>query len=362
MAFHFVVPVWGPKYTRVFLDAALPAQLAARNLGALRDPDRAVYRIFSTLEDLEVIRGASSFRRLEALLPVSLHRIELAGDRRYGLMSACHREAVRLADLEAAGLVFLNADLVLADGVLEALETWAAAGVRVVECASVRVEQAAAVRLLRERWLEPASGAIVSSPRQLVGLALDHLHPNAAAHLWDASARAALIPANLLWRIDGEGFLLHCFHLHPLMVVPERRGVSFHGTIDDDYVEAAAPDPATTRVVTDSDELFFCELSDESHPPGGTIAGGSTLALANWIRRATRPRHRRLAAIPIRLHRGERTLARWEPVEREAALLLGRSMRLAERLPFSVPTRLSPLLRGLERGIRWPERWSPGPG
>lgn len=358
-ALHFVVPVWGPSYTDVFVNAALPAQLARRNLGALRFPGRAVYRIFSTREDLAVLRAAASFRSLDASVCVEIHEVQLGSDRRYGLMSACHREAILRADAEQAGLVFLNADLVLADGTFEKLETWIDEGVRVVECASLRVAQSAAVTRLRERHLDRETGAVSATPGQLVGLALEHLHENAAAHLWERPDATDLIPANLMWRVDDEGFLLHCFHLHPLLVVPERRGVSFAGTIDDDYVEAACPDPAMARIVTDSDELFFCELSDESHPKGGTIAGGSRLALANWIRRTTRTRQRELVRHAIRLHAGPRTAERWAVAEAEASSLVAACTTLAARLPFSVPNRLSHGLRAVERATRRLFPWSP---
>ena len=163
-------------------------------------------------------------------------------------------------------------------------------------------------------------------------------------HFWQGSEAPDLLPSNLIWPVPGEGLLLRCYHLHPLVVWPEKKNVSFFGTVDDDYPHLACPDPAGVHVVEDSDELLFCELSDLSHDVGGGIRRESIPALAIWARAVTHPRHRALARHRIRLHHGEPTPAAWEPVEHASDEVIRRVERYAPADGATAPGRLEGLV------------------
>ena len=345
--FHFLVPVWGEAYTRLFLDVVLPAHLSPGNLRAMSRPERCVYRIFTTPENFDVIRSAEAFGRLEKVMPVELHAIDLTGDARYGKMSECYQQGVHLADADDAAIFFLNADLLFADGSFAACERLVARGVRVVETTGIRLlKPAVSAQLLAHHW-SASDGWVKVTSRELIGIALDNLHPIMRRPFWDGREARDLVPSNLIWPVAREGLLLRCYHLHPLVVWPEKKNVSFYGTVDDDYPHLACPDPAGVHVVEDSDELLFCELSDLSHDVGGGIRRQSIPALALWARAVTHPRHRALARHRIRLHATEVTPSLWEPVERASDAVLARVERYAPVDAAQAPGRIEALALSL---------------
>lgn len=314
--FHFMTPVWGEAYIRLLLDIVMPAQLAPGNLPGLRDLDRCRYLIYTTPADAEIIVSAPVYRALSTTIPVQIEFIADQMNVPHDAMSNCYRRGISLADARGAAAVFLTPDLVFSDGAFKRLQDLAGEGCRVVYIAGIRLIKQRAARALQDKFM--TGDVIAVGPRDLMAIALQNLHPLAISSFWE-EGDDDLIPANLYWRAGEHGILARCFHLHPVLVLPERKHAIFFGTVDDDYVPAACPDPSGDYVSRDSDELLAVELSDLDHHFLTGLRKRSLDDVAYWADMATHGRHRSLLKVPIRLHTGMVDEASWRVAERRSS-------------------------------------------
>jgi len=169
-------------------------------------------------------------------------------------------------------------------------------------------------------------------PRELMGIALENLHPLADSSWWKEGF-TDLLPANLYWRVANEGVLGRCFHLHPIFVYPQRKNAVFFGTVDDDFCEAACPNSDNDYVVTDSDEFLAVELSDLSHFFRTSFRKGSVEDAANWAEQFASNRHRKLFDRVSRMHTGFRDHQAWKQAEKEAEVV---ASEIKERLNLPI--------------------------
>jgi hypothetical protein len=74
--FVFVVPVWGPSFSALFVDVCLPMLLTPGNLGASPTDPSERFVIATTSADAEFMRAAPAFRKLEAVIAVEFVTID----------------------------------------------------------------------------------------------------------------------------------------------------------------------------------------------------------------------------------------------------------------------------------------------
>ncbi len=337
--FHMLVPVWGAAFRRMFAEISLPSQLSPGNLPALPHGDRCLYHLFTTAGDASWLDGQAAMARLRSLMPVRVTIIDRGAASSHALMSECLRQGVWAADDVDAASLFVNPDFVVADGTYAALARLAAAGRRVVFTTGIRLLKESVEPELAAR--RDGDGVLAIAPRELVEVAMRHLHPISTKHFWD-DGEGDLIPANLFWTVADEGLLAHCFHLHPLLVYPECKRVVFGGTVDDDFVEMACPS-GDDHVVTDSDDLLVCEISGWHHRVETRFRKGVVDDLVTWAEANTDSRHRRLVRVPIRFHSTATTEPLWNAAEHAAKAVVDTvSARLAQpwgQLIFKHPLR-----------------------
>jgi hypothetical protein len=314
---YFITPVWGRAYVGTYLDLVLPSQLAPNNVPAIPHNSQSRYIICTTRDDAETIKGSRYFRQLEDILPVDLLMVDASIASPHKVMSDCYRQGILAAEANDAVPAFLTPDLIHADGNFRALWRWIEEGKHVVFVTGIRTEKEGVTADLKASFLA-SNGAIVIQPRDLVRIGLENLHTIGRAS-WFKEGDEDLIPANLYWRAGKEGLIARCFHLHPIIVCPQRPNTVFHGTVDDDYVEVACPNPDHDYVASDSDEFMMIEVSDATRRMPTTFRKGSVRDVVVWAEQLANDRHRRLFEIPIKLHVGEMTPACWATAEAEAA-------------------------------------------
>lgn len=289
-SYYFLTPVWGDAYTKLFVDIAIPNQLAA---GLTAFHLEARYIIFTTQADADTIRSAPVFQELCSVMEVQFVLLDNAAVSTHDRMSACYRRGVAMADHEDAGIVFLTPDMIFAAGSLARIKTVAESGHRAMFVTAIRTLKQQVVAELSHRAF---------APRRLMRIALNNLHPLAFSSFWHGNGE--LLPANLYWLIGNEAILARCFHLHPIYVWPQRKNAVFFGTVDDDFFTAACPDESTDYVVTNSDEFLAIELSDPAHFFHTVYRKGSIAGAAKWAEHFASARHRRLFDRAILLHTG----------------------------------------------------------
>jgi tetratricopeptide (TPR) repeat protein len=324
--FFFVTPVWGRNHLALFLQIGLPSLLASGNLPGLTRPSGSRFLIYTVEGDEALLTGSDVFARLSALMPVEVHRIPEPLSQPHRVMSDCHIAALHLADAEDAATVFIPPDCVWANGSMARMEQLAKAGKSLVHISGIRLDRDAVVPLLRD-YLSQDRSVLEIGSRPLVSLGLKHLHTIAFTHFW-REHDGGLMPANLYWTVEGEGLALRCFHLHPLMVKPQKKFSQCNGTIDDDLGPHACPDESRDYVVTDSDEIHVFELSGPERIVLGEFVKGDPDGTAAWMEVGTNIRHHHLVTHPIRVHSGSMTGSKWQTIEREGDTLIARLLQL----------------------------------
>jgi hypothetical protein len=320
--FDVVVAVWGPAFRPLFLDVCLPNQLTPGNLGAL--PPGSRYRLFTSPDDVEAFERSPIVEQVRALMPVDIVVMpELAASSRsrFTRMTACHRRSLVDAREARSAVIFLCADHIIGEGTFAAVVRRHAAGSRAVMCTGVRVNRDQCLAELAAR-----GGVRGVAVRELVAVAMQHLHPFTLAHMIDAASTPTR-PISVYWKVPGEGLLARSFHLHPLMVDAVRRDVMPEDTIDGHFVRHACPLREQVHVVDDSDELAIFEMShiDESvadcAPHGPTIWSASSMVTKSdshqesyWLQ-------------PIRLHMRDLD-GSWALIEQQSERFAHRSRTL----------------------------------
>jgi len=318
---HFIVPVWGKGFCQLFTDIALPSQLSKNNIPGISSLKSSHYHIVTTQDDSAFIQSSPAYQKLSEIIGVTTSIYDGDLSIPHDAMSDCYRIGIDAANAREAAIVFLTPDLIWSDGSFVELERIANQGHRVVHTLGLRLLKETFIPAVAREHRAADGATLTIASRDLVGFALQHLHPIAISHLWEEGG-GSLVPANLYWRVDGEGLLARCFHLHPLLVNPARKNVHFQGTVDDGFVLAACPDGGSDYVVMDSDQLLACEISRQTHTVQTNLTKGVVSDIAAWADGAANQRHRELVLTPIRFHATAMTEDKWRAVEQRSGQVI----------------------------------------
>jgi hypothetical protein len=315
-----MMAVWGETYTRLLTELALPALLADGNLPALAREFPCVFRFHTTPTDGKRICESPVYQRLASIMPTEFVPLDWQShSNKYAAMSAAHAAELRASSMKNAASLFLIPDNIWADGSLATVVGALRAGKRAVFHAAVRVTAETAIPAIRRQYRRAASPAMAIPARQLVQLALDHMHPSARRVFWDAPDFSAY-PSNVCWRAGDEGMVVRGFHLHPLMVFPTRPVHASTSTADDDMPQLALQNFADALVVQDSDDALHVDLTVGDWGIGGPTVGepAQVRHLVAFAQYSANQLHRRFFDHPIRIHTGARSAA-WAEAERASA-------------------------------------------
>jgi hypothetical protein len=331
--FNFILIAWGCTHTAVFLDVGLPSLLSECNLPNLRNLANSRFQVFTTVNDLERMKAAPSFRLLRELINVEIHLIDdwFTDDRPapHAIMSRAHRVGLESSYKLGQYSVFVPPDCVWANGSFTALERIARRGVRIVHVSGLRLTLEDVVPEL-EAWRSPDAARLSISPRELVRLGMAHIHDISKDSFFREQG-SHLMPANLLWTVVDQGILARCFHLHPLLVEPNAQNANFRATIDDDLSLMSGNAYERDYVVSDSDEILVFELSSKRHKVVASFNKGCTAEIAAWAQIQMNTFHRRLVETPIRLHMVDIDPVVWQPIDVEAESTVQKALEIADK-------------------------------
>lgn len=290
MNLQIVMPVWGRYFRRLLQEFVLPSHLSDNNLPAIHKDIDVTYRLYTTEPDYKALTEEAprllvrlgEFARIEMVrLPdeVSFEYEENAQETptkkniramdrfdhtKFNLQSFCYFDSIeKQGHIGDTAFVIATADVVYSDGTFPAIVELLERGKRAVHIAVFDMLDEPAAAAIRERHASADQLTVTLPARELVRLALDHLHPSAAGALID-SPRFPSWKHNLLWRVGTEGLVMHWFSLHPLVLAPLRReAMKLNEQIDGGYVFTIVDDLETIHVVEDSDEICAAGLAPE---------------------------------------------------------------------------------------------------
>ena len=326
--FYYVMVVWGKKYVDMLLDLALPTFLSPGNLPALSNLKESRFLILTTPTDRERIEAAAIFKMLSTVIePVFVDSPWIAENIPYHLKAARgHCEAAEIAAKGDGYCVYLCPDCLVSDGSFRYLEQMARAGKQAVMTPGLRlIEESVYTELKQSEKLQPGE-PLTFSGRELVELALRHLHIEVQRYNWD-HPDFAMHPHMCTWNIPGEaGLLIRAFHLHP-MLVSLRGAKDFpslkESTIDGDFLGYNVTDWDRIHIETDSDNLAIFSLTGRDDRYTALQSNSADVLKIREMAYSplVNPLHRLFFTKAIKLHTGDLGKS-WDTVEKTTGSLV----------------------------------------
>src|SRR5262249_20131427 len=288
-AAKLVLPVWGYRYVRQFLEVSLPTLLAPGNIPALAQALDCEFIILTSVDDQSQIAEHPAFARLSKVCRTSIRLIDhLITDGNHSTtITIAYTEAIRSvgAAMVDTCFFFLVSDYIVADGSLANAVARMRRGVSAVVVGNFQVDGDEAEPSLREA-LRAAGAVLALTPRQLMRWALDHLHPATIANTVNIPLTHNSHTNRLFWRVDGATVLGRFYLMHMLCVRPELVEFTIGASCDYSFVPEMCPS-GEVEAITDSDECLIVEMQPRGHEsaflrPGPHKIAALAKSLAEW--------------------------------------------------------------------------------
>jgi hypothetical protein len=265
---RMLIAVWGPRYIDVFCRICLPSLLSPNNLAVLAGAHDLEVVLLTRSEDAHAITAYPAFDRLLTVAPVAFLDIDdilggvfapAAGNYGMALTQAFFRG---IANCGAAAcdlnFVLWNADFLAADGTFSTIAEQIAAGVRCTFATSLRVQSTIEAELALR--LSEKGACLDLPPRQLLGLAVQHLHSTVSAKMVNRyDDRSISHPNQFYWWMSEDLLVCRSFIWFPLQFQPEVLPEAIYGFCD--YVFAPELVPSgDCHYETDSDRVLIIEI------------------------------------------------------------------------------------------------------
>ena len=304
-----LLPVWGHRYVRQFLEIGLPTLMAPGNVPALAQSLPSEFEILTSAADESYIRQHPVFLRLAEVCRASIRPIDhlITAGNNSTTLTLAYAEAIRAtgrAMLDTCFL-FLVSDYIVADGSLASVLARVRAGAGAVLVGNFQVTAEETMPWLRERIGPDAGAGAAISARELMRFALDHLHPATVANTVNASLTHNAHTNRLFWRVDDQTLLGRFYLMHMIAVRPEVVDFRVGASWDYSFVPEMCPS-GNVSVITDSDEYLVVEMQPRAHEAGFLRQGPLRPdALARSLEEWTTARHRENVAHTLVYHAGK---------------------------------------------------------
>lgn len=306
---RLLVPVWGEKYVQEFCAVALPSLLDPDNLPQLSSAVELEAVFLTTRDSEHYFRAEPAFVALGAVCPVSFIAIDdlIGASKYYGItLTLAYARGIRAAGPEQTRthFVFLNSDFVLSAGALKGLLKRIEEGHSGILASSLRASSELLYPQLLER-VDPATHQLSIPPREMVGMALRHLHPTVIAKTITNDFVSFLIPNQIYWQVDGNTLLGRCHLVFMLAIRPEVELGPVNTYCDYGFIPELVPS-GDCVAIEDSDEFFLLELQGKDRELDylrcGTVEPPEIAQqLSEWTTRE----HRKFSHIDFVFHAGE---------------------------------------------------------
>lgn len=318
-----LLPVWGREYIRQFLNYSLPTLLAPGNIPALAATLPCRFVAMTRTSDAHWLRQHSAWRRLSSYCSVDLLYIDdliTVGNHSTTITLAFQR-AVMATGHEKCDtcFFFLVSDYIVADGSLAAVLRRMQAGASAVQTTNLQCiddaldglfarflpAEGAEAGDLDDLWSHGGNPVAIFRPRELVSLALDHLHPAMLANTMDFPACHNSHTNRLFWQAGRKALVGRYFLMHMLCIRPETDTFTIGASCDYSFIPEMCPS-GNVEAITDSDEYLAVEGQPRGHEwgflrPGPLTAEGLVSSLEEW----TTAHHRANLQHTVIFHAGD---------------------------------------------------------
>ncbi|MBV8566955.1 MAG: hypothetical protein JO273_15990 [Methylobacteriaceae bacterium] len=266
-AIRVLLPVWGYKFVRQFLEFCLPTLLAPGNVPALVEALPCEFVLMTSDADAPTIRGHPAWRSLSRICDTKLMPIDdlITDGNHSATITLAYARAVRETgdDMLDTCFLFLVSDYVVAAGSLGNVVARIRDGASAVLAGNFQIVAEDAIPLLRHR-VNPSSPYIHLPPRELVGWSLAHLHPATVANIVNFGLNHNAHTNRLFWCVDERTLIGRFYLMHMIAIRPEVTDFIIGASCDYSFVPEMCPS-GSVSVLTDSDEYLVVEMQPRDH-------------------------------------------------------------------------------------------------
>ncbi len=254
---HIINIVWGEKYINTFLNLSLPTQFAPGNLTGFSSKVTPHYIIYTTKEGQTQITSAPIFEKLKKAALVEFKLITLKkNDCPFDAMLKYHSDAIKTANVTRSPLIILSPDSILSKGVFSYLENALHKGKRLVAVCSARMS-------LEKYRAIVEKGSHDWSPQDLAKTAINNLHHRGKCLILN-DGHISSHPSQLYWQLDANNLYVRAFHLHPLLIWPQKKNMLPTISVDGKkFLEKICPNLSAWDVIIDCSQAALFEISSD---------------------------------------------------------------------------------------------------
>lgn len=332
-----LLPLWGTRYIRQFLQVGLPTWLAPGNIPAVAAtlPSEIV---FLTNEQGEILlRKHPTVARLAETITVRYHNIDhlITSSNHSTTITLAYAEAVRESAEDAFDtcFFFLVSDFLIADGSLRNALQRVIDGADGVQAGNFQTTaEDATPWLLAQLKRNPEQLSL--SPRTMLQWAFRYLHPVTIGNTVNFSELHLRYGNRLFWRIDENTVIGRFYLIHMICIRPEVIDFELGSSCDYSFIQEMCPS-GRVDYMTDSDEYLVIEMQPQLHEASGLYMGersirGLAVNLSEW----TTAQHRKNAQKTLVFHSADLP-PNFEAMKREADAYIARVGRLMNKAPQS---------------------------
>tara|TARA_B110000438_G_scaffold299832_1_gene350812 strand:+ start:3421 stop:4659 length:1239 start_codon:yes stop_codon:yes gene_type:complete len=261
--FRYFNVVWGESYTDLFMDGCLASELSPGNLPFVANKTTCSYTIYTTPEYKRIIAKSDVFKKLASMMSVRF--VEFSGVSyvgKHGILSQCTRHFMKTFVHEDCAFVMMYPDVIVADGAYARILEIVQSGKRVVAAHAPRLSKETFIPALQDRFGKGKNMAPLAS-RNLVKLALQHLHPETSAMSWWSEDYSIVQQECLCWPVNQEGLLIRTLNMTPFMIRPYNKTVFPEYNLDAAYLLEAFDSMDDVYVVCDTDDICIMDCTSE---------------------------------------------------------------------------------------------------
>ena len=227
------------------------------------------------------------------------------------------RKATEHARQQQAFILLMPPDVAWADGSFARLRDALTSGKRAIFMTYPRVVSETIVPALAERFPRDAGEAMIVPPKDLMALAITHIHPLMAAYD-RAATHFPIHPEMILWPIEGDGFLLRLLARELFCFEPGRYPLNAQSLL------AQMPPDDEIHVFRDSREFLGVSFTPLWKDMEWYLAPRrlDPLFVGRWWIDYDSPMNDHLSMLNLRFTCGTADEVRWRLAEAQADVLL----------------------------------------
>lgn len=266
-AIQLLLPVWGQRFVRQFLDFGLPTLLAPGNLPAIARRLPCKFIFLTSKEDAALLQEHDAYRYLSSICETEVRLIDdlITGDNYSTTITLAYARAVVAAgaDMLDTCFFFLISDYLMADGSLARVLDRMQAGASGVLAGNFQVVAEDAVQTFYQQF-DRGTPELMLPPRDLMRWALAYLHPMTAANMVNFPLCHSIHANRLFWRVDESTLIGRFYLMHMICIRPEVTDFLIGSSCDYSFIPEMCPS-GNVSVLTDSDDYLVVEMQPRRH-------------------------------------------------------------------------------------------------